>query len=319
MFSSILKGVASVGKGILGAAKSYVTGNMLGDLGSAGIQYMGSRYGTREGAAIDRKSARDQLRDRWSFMEGKGLTNTEIAGSGAPGSSAVQGSQATLGNSAAQIAQQMAQRRYDAQQRDLDRQVDMRGQDAQIQSSAISAQGSIQSSSISAAAMNYAATISKQIADGQLKLQTREFEEATLKQVEANIGLTEAQSKKVLNEALTADPEFVRTHQLLTMAPPNLVATLQAAFSGVDLNNLEELQKLPLEKQYAMLQTILAVSSTAMREATGTAFVADSVMSGKEPDTFFKLMQFLVEGGPPPNAPMQKTNTLGRPHERRPN
>jgi hypothetical protein len=123
IFPAILTGIgsaltgASIGKAIVGLGTTYL--------------------GSRIGASLDRRNATlDYERQR-----ALGFTHSEIAGAG--GASAGDTAQAVMGNQATQFEAQRRQMEYDNAQREADRAVAMRGQDAQVQTAQIGANASI--------------------------------------------------------------------------------------------------------------------------------------------------------------------------------
>jgi len=92
------------------------------------------------GASLDRSNARKDYQNQ----RGMGFTHSEIAGSGGAGASGT--SETVMGNQANQFLSQKRQQDYEAEQRNIDRAVTMRGQDVASQNAAIAAGASRYSS-----------------------------------------------------------------------------------------------------------------------------------------------------------------------------
>jgi len=117
------------------------------------IDGVASILGAGIGARIDRDRDSNALRDKYNYLERKGLTPQEIAGSSF-GASPSTTSANTLGNQAAEMVKLKAQQRYDEKQRVLDRAVAVRGQDVANENAQISANASVASAGISAGPAN---------------------------------------------------------------------------------------------------------------------------------------------------------------------
>lgn len=135
--------LSSIGSFLGNAAKTVVGGIIPGlgnSLGNIAGDYLGNQLDkrqimdiNRDAANLDRQSAIRQFRDRWKFVTDEGATITEALGLG-PGSTA-QGATQTMGNQLTAMTQQRRNERAAARERQLDREVQMRGQDAQVQAS----------------------------------------------------------------------------------------------------------------------------------------------------------------------------------------
>jgi hypothetical protein len=230
-------------------------------------------------------------------MEGKGLTNTEIAGSGAPGSSAAQGSQATLGNSAAKIAEQMAQRRYDAQQRDLDRQTTIRGQDAQLLQTKMQTDAQVQSAGISAGATTFAAQVMAEVQNRRLEFDKRTYDEITAPKAAAELNVTNAVFQRTINEVATSDPEFVMKKLQLSMGKENMQASALMDMMGVTFSDPDSFKKLSMDERKNFLSLMIMLDSHLASEFFGATSAMDTALRrsvGQTPGEF----QMLGRGKP---------------------
>lgn len=184
--------------------------------------------------------------DRFSFLQEQGLTPTEIAGGGS-GPGGPTGSGATLGNSAGQLAVQAAQQAYDAEQRQKDRDTAERGQDASMINTERAAQAS-----------EYAAATAAGTAANRLELDRQRFDRVELPQA--------------VNRIITESPQFVMQRLLLTMGQDNLMTSMRAINSGIDLNDPSTITA---DKVRELSRYIAAQDSTVFREAMGAAVTAD--------------------------------------------
>lgn len=172
--SSLGKAAASgigtgVGNFVGGLGSSYgVGGSSYSRNGLSKAQMISQKNMYAFGANQDRQAALGQFKDRYDFIRSEGGTLTEALGVGA--GSTAQGATTSMGNQAAQLATQNNQLAFEAQQRDADRQVQLSGQQAQLQaaqisanaqtqSAGISAAGSVQSAGLSSSAMRFVAQL----------------------------------------------------------------------------------------------------------------------------------------------------------------
>jgi hypothetical protein len=95
------------------------------------------------GSAADRYFDKKALEDRYGFLASKGLTPQEIQGVSGLAGGAGSNVGSVLGNQQAELARIRQQQEYDERQRNIDRAVTMRGQDAQVQSAQTAAGASM--------------------------------------------------------------------------------------------------------------------------------------------------------------------------------
>jgi hypothetical protein len=260
--------------GFLSAIGGLIAGKIFG--GSAIAKAIGgavgSFLGNRIGASEDRRNARLDYEQQRSL----GFTHSEIAGAG--GAGAGDTSQAIMGNQATQFEAQRRQQEYEMQERDKDRMVAMRGQDAQVQSSQISAGASM-----------YGADVQSRIAQGKLALEQRRFD---------NIQLPQA-----LNDLATTTPEWKRQELLARMGVDNVVATTIAGSMGIDIMNPDSLNDLS-EKQFIdLIRTVYGLQSYVFRESSGAILQGNTIGS--------ELQQSLGSGAPEANLNFGPQSILG--------
>ena len=295
MWSSFL----GLGTKLLGSeAVANFGGKLLGGLGS-GLATKALSPSTpdperqiRLGYQLEGDAHKTRRAGDFDFAESKGLTPQEFYGSGAAGGSPTGGSAQVLGNSASQQKLQERDRIYDATQKSMDRAVQMRGQDAQLQSTQIAANASQANASTSAEASKYSANIQKAIADGRLSLDRDSFNQISLPAAAANLEMTEQQTRKLIEETATATPKFQRSQKLLSMGVDNTIQTALLQRFGVDITSKSEVAALSDDQFQNILAVLLASGSHAQREGAGIlsmgSGIIDSVL-GRKTDHNFNL------------------------------
>lgn len=249
--------LAGLAKGALSWLGSKAAGSALAKgIGSLGAGVVGQHLGNRLGLSA--------YQDQYAFLQSQGLTPQEIAGGG--GFTGQPTSGAVLGNNVAQQALQASQQAYDAEQRDLDRQVMERGQDA-----------SIINTERSAAATEASAAMAAGTAANRLAFDRMSYEETTL--------------PKAINDIITSSPEFVMKRLLLTMGEDNLMTSMRAIDSGIDLNDPSTITPAKVRE---LARYIAAQNSRIFTEAMGAAVTAEH---GKEAGETFLGNQNGSSGG----------------------
>jgi hypothetical protein len=156
-----------------------------------------------------------------------------------------------MGNQRSNLQLQQQQQSYDHLQRELDRQVQMRGQDA-----------SVESAKIGASASMYGADTSARIADARLALESERFKRIEL--------------PKGLSEVITSTPEWKRQELLAKMGVDNVMATAIAGARGIDVMDPDSLKKMSPSEFRKLAIEIYGLQSTIFRETAGGAHIIDS-------------------------------------------
>lgn len=232
----LFKAIGGALKKVAGPALSAIPG--VGPIASLALSAGSAYLGNRMDAARDRGA----LRDKYSFMEGKGLTPQEIAGSGFSANPS-SGATSVLGNQAAQQA--MAQRQMDFQQseRDKDRAIQMRAQDMGLRQSQISAGVGYQANALAAQRLN-------------------------------EIDLPQAG-----NDLITTSPAF-RLRQLeLQMGPDNYFVDAIAQRRGIELNN-GTISEMSQSDWRSFVREVQSFKSQAATETAGASGAVSDAFSG---------------------------------------
>jgi len=193
------------------------------------------------GSYFDRKKQADS----YSFLEGKGLTPQEIAGSGAAGQGQ-SGVGQVLGNQFNQLESQRIEQAFAERERDKDRALQMRAQDM-----------GLQQSQISAGAQMYGANTQAQIAAGQLGLARDRFDQVEMPQA--------------LREAITNSPSWKRTQILASMGVDNILGTSIAQRFGVNPMDSNAVKAMSQAEFLQMARVIYGMQSNAFGETSGAA------------------------------------------------
>lgn len=226
-------------------------GELLGNVGAAifgGIPgWVSSAMGTMVGGVADRFNDRRARKNEWDFYRGQGATIPEIMGSGGVGTGSQTGS-TVLGNQQAELNRIKMQQSYDREQRNLDRAVLMRGQDA-----------GIQQAGISAGASRYGADVSERIAMAKLDLEKDRY---------ASIELPRG-----LNEIVTTAPDWKRQELLAKMGVDNALATAIMGSKGIDIMDPNTLQDMSTQEFRQLIRDIYGYQSRVFGESAGAATI----------------------------------------------
>lgn len=242
--------------GFLGGLLGKITagsigGKLLTKAGEAVLGGIAAKKGLKDGHKQD-QLAREA---NFEFLESKGLTPTEIVGSGSAGTPGSSGGQ-VLGNNYTAITQQAVQNAFQAQEREKDRQVAREAQATNLQAAQTSA-----GATLGAARLN-ANTAANRLA----------FD----KDLYENVTLPES-----LNKQVTESPEFVRNRILATMASDNIIATALANEYGIDPMDPESLKKMSTSELRSVVRTIYGYQSTIFKETAGSStIIQEGVQDG---------------------------------------
>lgn len=260
-FKSLTSGLGSAAAGLVGSA----VGSKV--LGGGGV----TKRQLREGHEADTQSYKDRDAYDWQMGQDRGLTPQEFYGSSAAGGSASSGGAQVLGNS--KIQSEIAAQKVgsDITQQALNREVQIRGQDKQLEAAELSAGASLGSSKISADASRYSTDVKNKIAQGQLDLSNQEYNKISLPAAAANLKLTEQQTNKAINDVVTSTPEWQRSQKLLSMGVENTIQTALLQRFGVDITSKSAMAKLTDSQFRNILAVLVASGSLANREMQGLA------------------------------------------------
>ena len=227
----------------LGNLVPGVAGSLLGALGGE----KDSDRRTKRGIQLEDESYMRRAEYDWEKADERGLTPQEFYGSSAAGGSS-SSSGNVLGNSATQLDVKRMDMDFQAREKQKDRETEIR------------------KAEISAGATKYSANIQKMIADDKIDLSRKTFEQVTLPQAAAQIGLTEQETLKMINDVVTSTPDFVRAKILLQMGVENTIQTSLLQRLGVDITSAEAMGNLSDEQFQNLLSLLVAAGSITNRE-----------------------------------------------------
>ena len=115
----------------------------------------------------------------------------------------------------------------------------------------------------------YTAEIAAEIQQGKLDLDTRTYEETLKPAAAANIGKTEKETEKLLNEIATSTPEFVRQMKKWSMGVDNMMVEYFSSVYGVDITNPDSIRRIPKSRRKEFLAAVMAFQSNIGKEMAG--------------------------------------------------
>lgn len=243
----LLKDIASG----IGKAASFIS-NPLGGIvgaftgGKSPGEWLGNTAGNYVAGKLGNKLDRESSQDQYGFLRSQGLTPQEIVGGSMPGQAGSSGN--VLGNNYSAQVLQAKQQSYDHLQRQLDRQVAMRGQDTSMQNARTSAGAAI-----------YASDNSRRTATERISLDRDRF-----RNIDLPVGL---------NRILTTTPEWERTRIMAQMGVDNILGTAIANEFGVDPFDKESLSRLSQSEFREMVRRIYGYQSNVFGETAGASTV----------------------------------------------
>jgi len=228
------------------------------------LEGIASILGAGVGAEIDRNRDSNALRDKYNYLERKGLTPQEIAGSSF-GANPSTTSANTLGNQAAEMAKLKAQQRYDEKQRTADRAIAVRAQDVSTANTQVAANANVQSSALAAGASRYSSDSSRAVAEMNNALARDRF---------TNIEIPDA-----LRKAVTESPTWQRLRILAGMGVDNMIGTAIGNKYGLDPMDPDALSNMSDSDFRKMVTEIYGLQSRIFGETAGSATVVGNGLS----------------------------------------
>jgi len=210
--------------------------------------------GAIAGGAVNSYFQNKSQKDQYNFLEGKGLTPQEIAGSGGAGATSSSVGN-VLGNQQAELTRIREQQRYDEKQRDLDRAVALRSQDT-----------SLQAARTSAGAQMYGADLNARTQAGRLSLDRDTFDNVTL--------------PDALRRSVTESPAWKRSEILARIGVDNILATEVAKRFGVNPMDSSAVTSMSQGEFMEMVKMIKGMQSNVFSEGAGAAMTLGSGISG---------------------------------------
>lgn len=236
-------------------------------LGKAALGVVSGFIGSKLGAGIDRKSARDQRADQFAQYGALGLTPQEIIGGAAGGTA--QGNSTVLGNQAAELAKQQMTMEFQKDQKDKDRALISQGQQVQMANAQTMANASMANAQTAAGASMYGSDTQGKIASAKLALEQDKFK---------NVQLPQA-----LNDLATSTPDWKRQELLARMGVDNILATAIAGARGIDVMDPATLDKLSDIEFKELVIDIYGMQSHIFGETAGASkIIGDGVNEGTQ-------------------------------------
>ena len=199
--------------------------------------------GAQRGASRDYRYGLKQEAELWKRGQERGLTPQEYYGSSAPGGAAnfSSGAAQTMGNAASKMGGQMAEMAFQADQRDKDR---TNAKDiAQIQ----------------AGAQQYTADSAADVNREKIAVEIRKHEEIGLRQLSAQLRISEQDLKIKINQVTTQSPAFLREMKRLGMGTENMY--VETVLRSYGITDFDQIPNMPDDKRRELMQTMLAGSS----------------------------------------------------------
>lgn len=241
---------------------------------------------TKLGNELDMANQKEMFDYRISQGLEAGMTPFEMfMGPAAGAGGGTTGSGNTLGSQPAKLAQntvQAANAQLQAQTATRNQMIQAAAQlgtakiqaESQQKVAATQAGASIGAAGISADASQYKAELEYKIRHKELVLNNKRFEKVDLPQAAANIGKTEQETAKLINDTATSAPEFVKMLKRLQMGPQNVL--VEYAISNYGFNPLDEksVSNATNQQKRNFLGLVLGSQSHAVRELFGASLAA---------------------------------------------
>ena len=150
---------------------------------------------------------------------------------------------------------------------------------ANIFGSKTAAEATKDAAETSAGASRYQADIQKQIAENRLQLDQKTFDQVTVPGAAAQIGKTEQETRKLINEIATTEPEFVVQMKKWSMGVDNMM--VEYFMKEYDINIMgsqKEYLKIPKKKRADFLAAVMAYQSHIAKETKGISGIVQDAM-----------------------------------------
>lgn len=272
-------GAEYFGGPILGAAAGAVSNKLFGpssgSIERAQRKAVQGAYDTQRnlaeyGAQLDLGNQKQMLDFRVMRGLEAGLTPHEVwgAGVGAAGGGAGP-TGGTLGNGGSAAVMQANQL---AQQNKIQSRENAKDRATQLAQTKMQTDAQVKTAQIGSDATLGVGQLNYATAANRLKFDQKVYETINLPEAAANIGLTKQQTKKVINDIITSDPEFVMALKVMTMGPANMLSMVAQHAAGIDISKPETIKRLPKEARTQLVTALLAMNSTAASELAGVNF-----------------------------------------------
>lgn len=234
-----------------------------------------SQAGMRLGNQLDMQNQMSMFDFKMNRARHAGLTAVEAFGSPVAGSGGgTTGSGNTLGNAANQSAMAAAERSKD---RHTALQHELINAGTQLQQTKMQTDAQKEVASMQTGATERGQDIQKAIADGRLALD-RDSYNINLRTAAANIGKTEQETRKLINEVATSEKDFVVYMKQLSMGADNMLVEYFQRHHNINLSDPKSFTKLPVQKRQSLLSAMIALSSSSFKEVSGLSSAGSNVL-----------------------------------------
>lgn len=266
-----------------GAVVDGFVGNLFGGGRRSGMSTSDKQFQLDMVRLGNREDLRNQnlaYDHRLTRMKEYGLTPTEMFGSPASGSGGgTSGTGSTLGNMASQQAMQASQQRQERNQQ-------MRQLAATLSTDLAKTKMQTDTQKEVAELQTGATTrgqdINMKIAQNVLELD-RDKLDLEVKKANSLIGMQDQKTAKLINEVATSDPKFQLFMKQLSMGKENLLVELTMQHEGINIQG--DFKNLPKEKRQAIINRLIALSSTVYQEGSGVKAVAEQAVEASKRTT----------------------------------
>ena len=225
---------------------------------------------------------------KFTYQHGrrKGLTPFELLGNGMSQANTGGAGQSAsvLGNAATAEMQQERMFAREAAQAGFDRQT-------ALQQTKMQTDAQVKTAQIKAGTDIRGQDIQKAIADNRLKLDRDTYNYVTIPTLKANLDLNAQQVKKLMNEVVTSEKDFVVYMKQLSMGVDNMIVEYYQRHHNINLKDPESFTNLPFEKREQLLGGMLALGSSVSSTWEGLNYLLDEILPKRFPNLFERIDQ----------------------------
>ena len=243
---------SSIGGSILGSA----AGSALGSIGGSFLDRALGRDDARAGHRYDLRYSLRKEEELWNRAQERGLTPQEYYGSPAAGGAGggVSGGAQTLGNiNAANTSALTARQQMETQLATTKMQTDAQKYAADKQFGA----------------STYSTDKTFEAAMANFGLKRDEYLNVTVPQAAAQLGKTEQETLKLINDVATSTPKFKRLMKLMSMGLDNTLVHLATSSTGLDIGDPEVVANMSEDDRAKLTAAIMSARSTFKTEVSG--------------------------------------------------
>ena len=279
----------------LGSAVGGAIGGALG-LGNDSV---------KSGHKYDLRYSLRKEEELWNRSQERGLTPQEYYGSPAAGGAGggLSGGAQTLGS----IQEGTQQAVMQSQQ-----------QKTQLAIAERQAESAENVARIQAGASQYSTDKTFEAAMNNYNLKRDEYLNVTVPQAAANLGKTEQETKKLINEVATSKPKFVRLMKLMSMGLDNTLVHLATSATGLDIGDPEVVANMNEDERAKLTAAIMSARSTFKTEVSGAQETINQYLDALVEDNanvadylWHKLQNLFGIQATDPKGPTSPRNNIG--------